>query len=371
MGERGPGSRDSRATSGILLALAAAAAFGVFTPAAKAALFHIGPIRAAGLAYLAAGAVALAMLLARRLLGGASTGRRPARRDAARLLGMTVFGGLAGPALFFAGVERVAAHHAAVVQHLEFVLTVLAAVLVLGERPGRRGLGGLLLVGSGVVLLSILGAESGGAAGLSWTGMAWIVAACTVWAVDNTLARGASDLDPLVVVAVKGLGAGGAWMLATAGGAWPDDARAWELLLLAGGVGVGVSLTLELVALRRIGAALNAGLFATGPAFAFLWSVVFLGERSTPASFAALALCAAGAVALAVDRHAHAHRHLPLRHAHPHRHDDGHHDHVHDPAVDPATEHVHEHAHEAVRHSHPHVHDEHHRHRHGSRGGES
>jgi drug/metabolite transporter (DMT)-like permease len=357
-------SGGRRATAGVLLALGAAATFGVFTPAAKGALAQVGPIRGAGLAYLAAGTIALGVLLTRALAGMLPIGRRPARHDAPRLLGMSVFGGVVGPALFFAGVSRVAAHHAAVMQHLEFVLTVLAAVLVLGERPGRRGVAGLLFVGAGIALLSVAGVDAGGAGGSSWTGMALIVAACAAWAADNTLARGASDLDPLVVVSIKGLGAGSAWTLASAASPWLLDVRGWGLLLLAGGVGVGVSLLLELLALRRIGAALNAGLFATGPAFGFLWSLAFLGERGGAWSWAALALCGLGAVLLAVDRHAHAHVHHPIRHVHRHHHLDGHHDHAHDPGFDPATEHVHEHEHETVRHAHRHVHDEHHRHRH-------
>jgi hypothetical protein len=103
------------------------------------------------------------------------------------------------------------------------------------------------------------------------------------WACDNTLARGASDLDPLLVVSIKGLGAGVVLSLTSAGDPWPLDARGWGLIVLAGGVGVGASLVLELLALRRIGAALNAGLFATGPAFGFVWSLSFLGEHSTAA----------------------------------------------------------------------------------------
>jgi drug/metabolite transporter (DMT)-like permease len=347
-----------------LLALGAAATFGVFAPAAKGALAHVGPIRGAGLAYLAAGAVALGALVARHLAGMPSIGRRLTRQDGPRLLGMTVLGGVLGPTLFFAGVSRVAAHHAAVVQHLEFALTVLAAVLVLGERPGRRGVAGLLFVGAGVVLLSMVGLDARGAVGFPGTGVALIVGACAAWAADNTLARGASDLDPLVVVSIKGLLAGFALVLASAGSPWPLDAQGWGLLLLAGGVGVGVSLVLELLALRRIGAALNAGLFATGPAFGFVWSLVFLGERSSTGSWAALALCLFGAVALAVDRHAHSHVHRPIRHVHRHHHLDGHHEHSHGPDFDPATEHAHEHEHGTMRHVHPHVHDEHHRHRH-------
>src|SRR6185369_2822379 len=133
------------------------------------------------------------------------------------------------------------------------------------------------------------------------------------WAADNTLARGASDLDPLAVVAFMGLGAG-AVLAAASRGSWDLASHDWLLLLLAGGLGIGVSLVLELLALRRIGATLNAGLFATGPAFGFLWSLCFLGERSVALAWVALALCLAGAVALARDRHAHLHLHPAVRH---------------------------------------------------------
>ena len=359
-------SRARGALGGALLSLAAAAAFGVFAPAAKGALTRLEPLAAAGLTYLAAGLAALGVSAVRRMAGARSFGRGAARADLPRLAAIVLAGGIVGPVLFFAGLARVMAHRAAVLQHVEFALTVLAAVAVLGERPGRRGLLGLGLVGAGLLLLSSAGGGAASATGpaTSLVGTALLVAACAVWAVDNTLARGASDLDPLVVVALKGLGAGSILVLATIGELRSIEPAGWALVVLAGGVGVGLSLVLELLALRRIGAALNAGLFATGPAFGFAWSVLFLGETAGARSFAALALCAAGAVALSVDRHGHRHVHEPLRHAHGHDHLDGHHAHAHDPEVPPATVHVHEHEHPLLDHAHPHVHDAHHRHRH-------
>ena len=353
-----------RAFAGVALSLAAAATFGVLVPASKGALAHVGPLRGAALAYLAAGSVALLALGLARTAGPGRRGRPATKRDAPRLAGMLLLGGIVGPAMFFAGVERLAAHDAAVLQYLEFGLTVVAAVLVLGERPGRRGVAGLILVAAGVLLLSVIGVGPTGTTGSSWSGVILVVGACVAWAGDNTLARGASDLDPLLVVSIKGLGAGVVLTLASAGSPWPSDARGWSLIVLAGGVGVGLSLVLELFALRRIGAAANAGLFATGPAFAFVWSLVFLGERSGPIGWTALVLCLIGAVALAVDRHGHVHVHVAMRHAHRHHHLDGHHGHSHGPDFDPATEHVHEHHHEETRHAHRHVHDEQHRHRH-------
>lgn len=350
-------------SAGVWLALAAAACFGVFAPAARAAVRDVEPLRAAALAYLAAGAVASAAWLVRRAAGGGPLGHAPTGRSLPRLLAMTLLGGVLGPALFFAGVARVPAHAVAVLQHLEFALTALAAVLVLGERLGRRGWAGLALVGGGILLLSTLAGGGERPADLSAFGLLLLLGACAAWAADNTLARGASDLDPLAVVAFKGLGAG-AVLAACSRGSWDMTPRTWLVVLLAGGLGIGVSLVLELLALRRIGAALNAGLFATGPAFGFLWSLFFLRERSGALAWAALTLSLAGAVALALDRHAHVHVHPAVRHAHRHHHRDGHHDHAHEEAVEPGLAHVHEHAHGRVEHAHPHVHGDDHRHRH-------
>ena len=358
-----PRARSRRV--GVGLSLSAAALYGIFAPAAKGALAHIDPAQAAGLTYLAAGSGALVALASRALAGASASHDRVAPPHVPRLLGMTLAGGVLGPVLFFEGVKRVAAHHAAIVQHLEFALTLLAAVLLLGERVGKRALLGLLLVMTGLVVLSASPLSSAGqASSASWTGLLLLVAACAAWAVDNTLARGASGLDPLVVVAIKGIGGGLAILLGARGAGWSLPLRGWMLVLVAGGVGVGLSLALELLALRRIGAALNAGLFATGPAFGFLWSLLFLDERASALGWLALLSCGAGAVALSADRHGHFHQHEPIRHTHRHDHLDGHHAHSHGTGFDPAISHVHEHAHEGLSHTHPHDHDEHHRHRH-------
>ncbi|HEY3177167.1 MAG TPA: EamA family transporter [Candidatus Polarisedimenticolia bacterium] len=350
---------------GVGLSLAAAAIYGILAPAAKGALAHIEPVRAAGLTYLAAGCVTLVALLLRALIGRRPSRGRITRRDVPRLLGMTLLGGVLGPVMFFEGVQRVASHHAAIVQHLEFAFTVLAAVLVLGERVGRRGVFGLFLLLIGLMVFSLPGPASGGQlSSTSWRGLLLLVAACSAWAGDNILTRGASRLDPLVVVTIKGFGGGSALLLGTLGASWSLPPRAWMLVMLAGGGGVGLSLVLELLALRRIGAALNAGLFAAGPAFGFLWSLLFLGERAGTFGWLALLSCAAGAVALSIDRHGHQHHHDPIGHTHWHDHLDEHHTHMHGPEFAPGISHVHEHEHEATTHAHPHEHDEHHRHRH-------
>jgi hypothetical protein len=65
-----------RPLGGIAMSLAAAAAFGVFTPAAKGAATHLGLVRTAGFIYLIAGLVALSALLLRQVAGFRSAGVR-------------------------------------------------------------------------------------------------------------------------------------------------------------------------------------------------------------------------------------------------------------------------------------------------------
>lgn len=104
---------------------------------------------------------------------------------------MTLSGGVLGPVMFLEGIQRVAAHDAAIVQHLEFALSVLAAVLVLGERVGRGGVLGLLLVLAGLVVFSTTAAASERQSSTPWTGLLLLVVASSAWAADNTLSRGA------------------------------------------------------------------------------------------------------------------------------------------------------------------------------------
>lgn len=102
-----------------------------------------------------------------------------------------------------------------------------------------------------------------------------------------------------------------------------------------GGLGYGLSIWLDLLALRDLGAAREAVLFATAPFVGALFSLLVLREAATPSLLAAAALMAAGVVLLLRERHSHWHRHELLDHAHRHHHDprasDPHHEHRHDP----------------------------------------
>jgi hypothetical protein len=138
------------------------------------------------------------------------------------------------------------------------------------------------------------------------------------------------------------------------------------ILLAALGVGVfsyGMSIVLDVYALRLLGAAREAALFATAPFAGALAAVPILGEGMGAAELAAATLMASGVVLLLRERHSHAHAHEPLEHDHSHVHD-AHHQHAHDPGEVVREPHSHAHRHVGLVHDHPHVPDLHHRHEH-------
>jgi hypothetical protein len=147
-----------------------------------------------------------------------------------------------------------------------------------------------------------------------------------------------------------------------AGEAFPAALRILPILLL-GLVSYGVSLALAVRAMRVLGAAREAALFAVAPFFGAVLSVPILGERLGRTEILATLILATGLVVLLREHHEHEHTHSALEHDHAHTHDE-HHQHRHSPDDPPGESHAHAHRHERLTHSHGHRPDAHHRHRH-------
>jgi drug/metabolite transporter (DMT)-like permease len=340
---------------GVLLAAAAAIAFGVTTPIVAWAGRGVGAFSTAALLYAGA---ALASAIMWALARTASSPLR--RRDLPRVLGVAIAGGAIAPALLAWGLQRAGATVGALLLNLEAVFTVLLARAVFHEPIGRRvGLAVAAMVAGGAAL--VLDSSRGAAWGLA--GGVAVAAATLGWAVDNTLTRPLAERDPLSVVAAKaGLGATFTLAAAVIAGESTPSARAALVLLACGATGYGLSLRLYLLAQRAIGAGRTGSVFALAP-FIGAALAVTVGERgATWWTLAAAALFAAGVYLHLTERHDHAHVHEPIDHDHVHRHDDGHHDHTHDPPF--IGEHAHSHQHPRLAHTHEHASDVHHAHTH-------
>ena len=125
----------------------------------------------------------------------------------------------------------------------------------------------------------------------------------------------------------------------------------------------GVSILLDAYALRLVGAAREAALFATAPFAGAIVAIAVLGDPITTATLIAGGFMVAGTAGFLTDHHEHEHTHEPVEHEHRHTHD-AHHQHEHPPGVPSDEPHSHSHVHSSLTHSHPHASDVHHRHDH-------
>jgi drug/metabolite transporter (DMT)-like permease len=333
--------RFDRPRSGYAIGLIAALLFGASAPVSKVLLDDVGPQMLAGLLYLGA-FLAVAPFVR---FGARRSEARLRRSDVPLLSGIIVAGGIAAPVLLMLGLER---------------LTLVVGVVVLHEYLGRRaGLGTLVtFLGSAFIGLQ------GGSGDLNLLGAVLIVAACLGWAVDNNLTQRLSVRDPFQIVAVKtGVAATVNIVLAIVRGEALPSLAVLAAALALGVFAYGVSILLDAYALRALGAAREAAVFATAPFAGALLAVPLLAETWTVSDVAAAVAMAVGVAMLIGDRHEHEHIHSSLSHDHRHLHDE-HHQHEHPPGIDPSAPHSHPHQHEPLVHAHLHVSDVHHRHRH-------
>jgi drug/metabolite transporter (DMT)-like permease len=339
-------------TRGVLLATAAAAAFGATTPVVQQLGDGAGAPAIAALLYV--GAAGFALL--------SRPGRREVRLDRSwgpRVLAVGLSGAFVAPMALAAGLARTHGTTASLLLNLEAVFTVALGAIFWREPVGLRVAAAVAVIALGGALVAL---DQGGSGGTTWLGPVLIAVATFAWAADNTLSRPLSDLDPADVVSAKGA----VGVLASLGVAtllrvpWPSALDALGIVA-CGAIGFGGSLRLYLLAQRVLGAARTGSVFAVAP---------FLGALGAAAVGEPLGgwLTLAGGLAMGLglwlhlgEDHDHEHAHAPLEHEHPHRHDDGHHDdHAHEPPF--VGEHSHPHRHGARAHRHPHGEDLHHRH---------
>jgi drug/metabolite transporter (DMT)-like permease len=346
--------RASPLASGVLLALAAAVAFGVSTPLLHQFGAGVGPFATACLLYL--GAAGVALLWPRR----ANAEAKLRAAYVPRLVLVALAGAVVAPVALAWGLQHADATSASLLLNLEAAFTVLLAHVFFRESVGRRVATAVaLMVVGGAVLVFASAAVT---VKVTW-GLAAVILATLAWSVDNTLTRPLADLDPMSVVASKSLlGAGLTALLALSlREAMPEWRRALALVG-CGAAGYGLSLRLYLLAQRRMGAGRTASVFAVAP-FVGAGVAWAMGEgRASGATLVAGLLFIAAVYLHLTESHGHLHTHEQVEHEHAHRHDDGHHDHAHDYPV--AGAHSHPHVHARTTHQHEHAPDVHHVHRH-------
>jgi drug/metabolite transporter (DMT)-like permease len=342
---------------GGLLALLAAALFGVSTPLVQQAGAGLGAFTAAALLY--AGAAAVGLLSRQRIDREAHL----QRADLPRLIAMAGCGAVVGPVALAWGLRNTSGTSASLMLTLEALFTAILAWRLYRETvDGRVWTAMALLLAGGMVLVLDQGLRPGSDGAQLW-GLLAVLIATAAWGVDNTLSRALAERDPGQVVMAKALlGTTATSTLAVAvGEPLPSAMAAWALFAI-GATGYGLSLRFYLLAQRAFGAARTGSVFAFAPFIGAEFAVA-LGDRSASGLMALGSVLMLGGVALHLtESHGHEHAHEAQEHEHAHRHDDGHHGHTHDPM--PSGAHSHAHRHQPLRHAHAHVPDAHYTHRH-------
>ncbi len=350
----------SLSKNGAVSALLAAALFGAATPFSKLLLEHASPSMLAALLYLGSGLGLWGFRLVTR--AGAVV---MSRTDAGWLAAAILCGGVIAPLLLMFGLQQVPAASASMLLNAEVVLTALIAWFVFRENFDRRLLLGMLFIVSGALLLSF-GGNAGGYPQPDLSALP-ILGACLAWAIDNNLSRKVSLSDASWIAMVKGLSAGMVnFALALSFGAPLPPAETIALAGLLGFVSYGASLSLFVVALRKLGTARTGAYFSVAPFIGAILSVVVLSEPLSLRLAMAGALMGIGVWLHLSERHSHEHTHEAMEHLHEHVHGAGdpHHEHAHEPPVPPGTRHTHAHRHVPLTHTHEHFPDAHHHHTH-------
>jgi drug/metabolite transporter (DMT)-like permease len=346
-------------SKGALCGLLAAGLFGMSAPLAKLLLVGTSPLMLAALLYLGGG---LGLAIAGRLRHSSAPSREARLRtgDWGYLVGIIVLGGIVGPVLMLYGLQRVSGVAGSLLLNLEAPFTMVLAILLFEEHLGHRGaLAAALVVGGAVVL-----GYGPGELRAQATGAIAMAGACLSWGVDNNLTQRLSLRDPIVVVRIKALGSASCTLgLALATGQSPPPLNVLVPALVVGAACYGLSIVLDMYALRILGAAREAAFFATAPFMGALAAIPLLGERPSISHLVAAALMGLGIFLLVREHHRHLHAHEEIEHDHAHVHDE-HHRHEHDGSETPGEPHAHPHRHAPLVHDHPHVPDLHHRHRH-------
>lgn len=341
----------------ILLAILAAACYGVSAPISKLILEALPPTFMAALLYIGAG---LGMLAVSVATGWKKQEKREARitkKDAPFVLGMIGLD-IAAPILLMLGLSMTDPATVSLLNNFEIVATSVIALVLFKEAIGKRLWIAIALITLSSILLSV---EDLGNFSFS-IGAVFALLACVCWGFENNCTRMLSLKDPMQIVVVKGLGSGcGALLIAAFTKGLSANVPYILLALLLGFFAYGLSIYFYILAQRELGAARTSAYYAIAPFIGVGLSLILFGQAIALSFVVALAIMMLGTYFAAFEKHKHAHVHTQISHEHRHAHTDGHHNHSHD---GPVTEHSHMHTHETLTHEHAHAPDMHHAHSH-------
>ena len=282
----------------VLFALAAAILYACSVPLSKQLLASLPPILLAGVLYFGAGVGAGALLIAGAKRTPGSKAASFTRNDRPYLIAMVLLDVLA-PVLLLFGLSHSSAASASLLSNFEIVATAFFALFLFKETVSARLWIAIALITLGGCILTF---DADGAFTFSG-GAALVLLATVCWGLENNCTRKLSHNNPILIVAVKGIGSGSiALAIGFLTGERMSGGAAALLALLVGFVTYGLSIACYIRAQRVLGAAKTSAYYAVSPFIGAALSFLLLAEHPNALFFLALLFMIAGAFFAVFDR---------------------------------------------------------------------
>ena len=278
-------------TTGILLAILAAALYAINSPFSKLLLDYMPSTLMAGFLYVGAGLGMGVIALIRRLQKAERTEEKITKADLPYTLAMILLD-IAAPIFLLLGLSYTTAANASLLNNFEIVATAVIALMIFKERISPRLWIGILFVTASCVLLSFEDVSS-----LKFSiGSLFILLACVCWGVENNCTRRLSSKDPLEIVLLKGVFSGlGSIIIGLCIGERVTALWSVFAVLAVGLVAYGLSIFFYVHAQRILGAARTSAYYAIAPFIGALLSLMIFRNLPQYTYFIALGLMIIGA----------------------------------------------------------------------------
>ena len=278
-------------TTGILLAILAAALYAINSPFSKLLLDYMPSTLMAGFLYIGAGLGMGVIALIRKARKTERTEERITKNDLPYTLAMIVLD-IAAPIFLLLGLSYTTAANASLLNNFEIVATAIIALMIFKERISPRLWFGILFVTASCALLSFEDISS-----LTFSvGSLFILLACVCWGVENNCTRKLSCKDPLEIVLLKGIFSGlGSVIIGLCFGERITVPWSVFAVLGVGFVAYGLSIFFYVYAQRILGAARTSAYYAIAPFIGTLLSLLIFRDLPRDTYFIALGLMVVGA----------------------------------------------------------------------------
>jgi len=271
---------------GYLFAFISAALFGSISTVAKPALSaSIHPLLLSSMVYLVAAAT-MTPIAHKNSSNGGSSASNPLflkRKNYLYIFGIAILGAVIAPTLYFIGLERTTASHAAILSTAEIVFTVVIAILIFREKIEPIGHIGVILVLSGVIIITTTQnlQDLGSLTKINY-GDLLIVSSTLFWGIDNNISKIISHkISAAKVVQIKSFIGGSLLMAIVIVFGIEININLTQIpnIILLGAGGFAISIFFFLHSLRRIGTVRTIVIFSTSSIFGAIFSIAFLREQ--------------------------------------------------------------------------------------------